>query len=122
MSTTQITTLIAFGVIVLLWIIGKLQEVSNYIKYIKALNIANQFLFITQKFNKMAETNDQILSLIAGINDSTNNIAADLQRIADGLAGGLTAEEATNVIEKLTAAATQLKAVADLNPETPAAG
>lgn len=60
---------------------------------------------------------DDINALVAGINDSTNNIAADLERIAGGLSGGLTAAEADSVIAELQAAADKLKAVADINPE-----
>ena len=60
---------------------------------------------------------DDIKALIAGINDSTNNIAADLERIAGGLAGGLTAGEADGVIAELQAAADKLKSVADTTPE-----
>ena len=71
----------------------------------------------TLKQKKMSEKLDQIQELISGINDSTNNIAADLERIAGGLTGGLSAEEADSVIAQLQTSAEQLKAVAATTPE-----
>jgi len=74
---------------------------------------------IIHKLNQLMAKADDIKALIGGINESTNNIAADLERIATNIAGGLTAEEADGVIADLQTAAAKLKAVADINPEPP---
>lgn len=80
------------------------------------LNLAASIFIIIKQKSIMAKIDD-INALVQGINDSTNNIAADLERIAGGLTGGLTAAEADSVIAELQAAADKLKAVADINPE-----
>lgn len=81
MSTTQIT-LIAFGVVVLLWIIGKLQEVSKSVKYIKTLNI-NQFLFITRKLTNMATQLETLSASLDAANEKVAKVAADVQHLHD---------------------------------------
>jgi methyl-accepting chemotaxis protein len=65
----------------------------------------------------MAKKIDDINALLGEINDSTNNIAADLDRIADQAEGGLTAGEAEDVVNQLRSASEALKAVAARNPE-----
>lgn len=65
----------------------------------------------------MAKKIDEINALLQGINDSTNNIAADLERLGGVIAGGLTPAEANGVVAQLQAAADKLKAVADVTPE-----
>ncbi len=86
------------------------------VKLLLILNSVILFIILKQQFKIMSKLDD-INALVAGINDSTNNIAADLERIAGGLSGGLTAAEADSVIAELQAAADKLKAVADINPE-----
>ncbi len=61
---------------------------------------------------------DDINTLLTEINDSTNNIAADLDRIAQQAEGGLSAQEAESVVTQLRSASDALKAVAARNPET----
>ena len=65
----------------------------------------------------MSQTADDIKTLISGINDSTNNIAADLERIAGTVTDGISKEEADEIKASLQTAADKLKAVADINPE-----
>ncbi len=72
---------------------------------------------INSKIEIMSEKLDAINAQLAAINDSTNNIAADLDRLASQIAGGLTAEEADTVVSQLTATSEQLKAIAAKNPE-----
>jgi methyl-accepting chemotaxis protein len=72
---------------------------------------------INSKLEIMGEKLDQIKEQLSGINDATNNIAADLERLAGQISGGLTAEEATSVVDDLKATASKLKAIADINPE-----
>jgi methyl-accepting chemotaxis protein len=72
---------------------------------------------INQKLTTMAKKIEDINALLTEINDSTNNIAADLDRIADQAEGGLTADEADSVVTQLRAASDALKAVAARNPE-----
>ena len=67
----------------------------------------------------MGQKLDEILAQVSGINDATNNIAADLERLAGQISGGLTATEADSVIADLKTAADKLKAIADINPEPP---
>jgi len=57
---------------------------------------------------------DQLTRIAA----ATENIAADLVRLADQIAkGGLTTEEETEISEALKLAAEKLEAVAAINPE-----
>jgi methyl-accepting chemotaxis protein len=72
---------------------------------------------INSKIEIMGEKLDQIKEQLSGINDATNNIAADLERLAGQISGGLTAEEADSVVADLTATASKLKAIADINAE-----
>lgn len=72
---------------------------------------------INSKIEIMGEKLDQIKEQLSGINDATNNIAADLERLAGQISGGLTAEEADSVVADLTATASKLKAIADINTE-----
>jgi archaellum component FlaC len=70
----------------------------------------------------------QIQSIMASIQDfqdqlnrigaATDNIAADLVRLADQIAnGGLSAADETAIVESLRAAAEKLEGVAAINPE-----
>ncbi len=70
------------------------------------------------KLDKIMAKIDDINTLLTEINDSTNNIAADLDRIAQQAEGGLSAQEAESVVTQLRSASDALKAVADRNPET----
>lgn len=79
--------------------------------------ILKQLLLITKNTISIMSKLDDINALVSGINDSTNNIAADLERIAGTLVGGLTSAEADSVVAELQTAADKLKAVADINPE-----
>lgn len=75
---------------------------------------------LKSKIEIMGEKLDAINAQLAGINDATNNIAADLERLAGQITGGLTADEANTVVASLQVAADKLKAIADINPEPPA--
>lgn len=75
-------------------------------------------VLLSQNQNKkIMATFEEIQAQIESIKSSTANIAADLERIAGEIAGGLKKSEADKVAADLTAAATALKAVADINPE-----
>jgi len=79
--------------------------------------IANELVNINKQLSTMAKKIDDINALLSEINDSTNNISADLDRIASQIDGGLTAEEADGVVAQLRSASDALKAVAARNPE-----
>jgi methyl-accepting chemotaxis protein len=80
--------------------------------------IFEQLKSINTKIEIMGEKLDAINSALAEINDSTNNIAADLDRLAQQISGGLTAAEADSVVSELKTTSDQLKAIAAKNPET----
>jgi len=80
--------------------------------------IVSQLNSINQKLEIMGEKLDAINSVLAEINESTNNIAADLDRLAGQISGGLTAAEADSVVAELKTTSDQLKAIAAKNPET----
>lgn len=80
-------------------------------------DITKDLKLIIAKINIMAKKIDEILPILGEINEATNNIAADLDRLADQAEGGLTPEEATSVVTQLRSAADALKAVAARNPE-----
>lgn len=65
----------------------------------------------------MGEKLDAIKAELSAINDSTNNIAADLDRLAGQIAGGLSSEEADSVVADLKATSDKLKAIAAINPD-----
>lgn len=73
---------------------------------------------INSKIEIMGEKLDAIKAELSAINDATNNIAADLDRLAGQISGGLSAEEADSVVADLKATSEQLKAIAAKNPET----
>lgn len=83
------------------------------VKIFETLNL------LKSKIEIMGQKLDEILAQVSGINDATNNIAADLERLAEQITGGLTSAEADSVVAGLTAAADKLKAIADINPEPP---
>lgn len=72
---------------------------------------------ITNQNTNMAKKIDEINAQLDEINDATNNIAADLDRLAGQTEGGLTPEEAESVTSRLRDSATALRAVANRNPE-----
>jgi hypothetical protein len=72
---------------------------------------------INSKIEIMGEKLDQIKEQLSGINDATNNIAADLERLAGQIAGGLSEAEADSVVAELKTTADKLKAIADINAE-----
>lgn len=82
-------------------------------KIFEHLNLLNT------KIEIMGEKLDAINAQLAGINDATNNIAADLERLAGQITGGLSSAEADAVVASLQVAADKLKAIADINPEDP---
>lgn len=70
-------------------------------------------ILITQN-NKIMAQNDRILTIVSEINDSTNNIAADIDKVLAQLADGTVTEES---IQALEAASAKLKEVAAKVPE-----
>lgn len=81
----------------------------------KVLEVLNS---LNTKIEIMGEKLDAIKAELSVINESTNNIAADLDRLAGIISGGLTAEEADSVVADLKTTSDQLKAIAAKNPET----
>jgi methyl-accepting chemotaxis protein len=65
----------------------------------------------------MAKKIDEINEQLDEINSATNNIAADLDRLANQTDGGLSPQEAESVTTRLRESATALRAVANRNPE-----
>lgn len=68
----------------------------------------------------MSQSLDKINSAIAEIGDSINNVAADINGLVANQADGLTADQATDVANRIQAAADALKSVADIVPDAPA--
>lgn len=84
--------------------------------------LANQKFILQELLNlrkDMAKASDDIRAAIDEIKDAAQNISADIDRLASQAEGGLTAEEATGFVEELRTVGTQLRAVADKNPEEP---
>jgi methyl-accepting chemotaxis protein len=80
--------------------------------------VLSEIKSINSKIEIMGEKLDAIRAELSVINESTNNIAADLDRLAGQITGGLSAEEADSVVADLRATSEQLKAIAAKNPET----
>lgn len=53
----------------------------------------------------------------AEINETTNNIAADIERLAGQIGAGMTEEEEATALSELQGIATRLKSIADVTPE-----
>jgi len=71
-----------------------------------------------QKIQTIMATFQDFQDQLTRIGAATDNIAADLVRLADQIAkGGLTTEEETEISEALKLAAEKLEAVATVNPE-----
>lgn len=71
---------------------------------------------INQKLNTMP-TKEEMRAAIDEIKSAADNIAADIERLANQAEGGLSAEDATAFVDELRTVGTQLRAVADKNPE-----
>lgn len=72
------------------------------------------------QINNIMANFQEFKDLLTRVDEATTNIAADLKRLADQIAaGGLTAEEETEISEALKLAAEKLEAVAAVNPEPP---
>jgi predicted nucleic acid-binding Zn-ribbon protein len=59
-----------------------------------------------------------IQQLVTDINTATNEVASDLQRLRDQIAGGLSADEATTVVTQLDALKNRLTVLGQ-DPENP---
>lgn len=86
---------------------GRLKRIESHLK------------LIINELHNMAKVTDDIRAAIDEIKDAAQNISADIDRLASQAEGGLTAEEATGFVEELRTVGTQLRAVADKNPEEP---
>ena len=70
------------------------------------------------QISKIMATFQDFQDQLTRIGAATENIAADLVRLADQIAkGGLTTEEETEISDALKLAAEKLEAVAAVNPE-----
>lgn len=63
-------------------------------------------------------TKQEFQDAINEITSATDNIAADIDRLAQQAEGGLSAADATDFVNQLKAVGTKLREVADKNPET----
>lgn len=79
--------------------------------------ILKQLSIIIKNQEKMSQELEDIKAALADVNDATNNIAADLERLASEISGGITKVEAAAVAASLRQAADKLKEVAAVNPE-----
>ncbi len=72
---------------------------------------------INQNFTIMASIQD-FKDQLKRVTDATDNIAADLKRLADQIEqGGISATEEAEIVASLKAAADKLEEVAAINPE-----
>jgi hypothetical protein len=72
---------------------------------------------IVKKLNNMP-TKAEFDAALAEINEATNNIAADIERLAGQIGSGLTADEEASVLAEFQGVANRLKSIADTTPET----
>lgn len=71
---------------------------------------------IHQKINTIMTTEEKIVATLAGINEATNDIAADITKLKEDVAAGTVTPE---TIAGLEAAAERLKGIAAETPNTP---
>lgn len=74
--------------------------------------MADELFDIKQKINQIMANEQQFLDILSRIDTATNNIAEDLRRIKDQLAGGLSAEAATRIQAQLESKAVTLEGIA----------
>lgn len=72
---------------------------------------------INSKLNKIMTKEEQVLATLQGINEATNDIAADITALKDQIAAGTVTDE---TIAGLEAAAERLKGIAAETPNPPA--
>lgn len=88
---------------------GEDNKVLKLLQELKILNIEN-----------MAKTKQEFKDLKAGLQDSLNNIAADIERlVSQGQRSDLTEAEEEEIFTDFSDIATQLRAIADKTPEGP---
>ena len=80
-------------------------------------NTKESLYSITHKLKQMSEVLDQLNAKVDRITAATTGVAGDIRSIKDQLSGGVSAEEAAALSEKLEAAASRLEG---LDAETPA--
>jgi RecA-family ATPase len=83
-------------------------------------------LRVDTKLNRVLRQGAQIMSkaseiqaILDQIDTATNEVASDIQKLRDDLAGGVTAEEATGIQTRLTVLSDRLTAMGK-DPENPA--
>jgi hypothetical protein len=64
-------------------------------------------------------TKEEFRAAIDEIKSAADNIAADIDRLAEQAEGGLSPADATAFVDELKAVGTSLRAVANKNPEAP---
>lgn len=72
---------------------------------------------VISKLNKIMTKEEQVLATLQGINEATNDIAADITALKDQIAAGTVTDE---TIAGLEAAAERLKGIAAETPNPPA--
>lgn len=93
-------------------------EIHIHIHHDGDEKVLSEIKLLNTKIEIMGEKLDAINAALSEINESTNNIAADLDRLAGQISGGLSAEEADSVVAQLKTTSDKLKEIAAKNPET----
>lgn len=83
----------------------------------RVISKLNQIIKTLSLMPTSAETKQLIRAAIDEILSATDNIAADIERLAGQAEGGVSPEDAAAFVSELTAVGTKLREVANKNPE-----
>lgn len=74
-------------------------------------------LIVIKKQQTIMATLAEFQAAFAEINETTNNIAADIERLAGQIGAGMSEADEAAALSELQGIATRLKSIADVTPE-----
>lgn len=74
-------------------------------------------LIVIKKQQTIMATLAEFQAAFAEINETTNNIAADIERLAGQIGNGMTEDEEATALSELQGIAARLRTIADTTPE-----
>lgn len=81
------------------------------------IGITILLLIVIKKQQTIMATLAEFQAAFAEINETTNNIAADIERLAGQIGAGMSEADEAAALSELQGIATRLKSIADVTPE-----
>jgi DNA invertase Pin-like site-specific DNA recombinase len=95
-------------------------EIHHYIHHHSEQSDLLKLIRQTLNIVSNMPTKEEFRAAIDEIKSAADNIAADIDRLAQQAEGGLSAADATAFVDELRSVGANLRSVADKNPEAPA--